>query len=432
MRVLHTSDWHLGNVLHEHHRVAEEIKFLDWIYKKIVELQVDVLVISGDIFDTTAPGNLVQERYYRFLASIIKSNCQHVIVVGGNHDLPSQLNAPSEILKAINIQVVASAKENVEDEVFVLTDNNSNNSLIVGAVPFLREADVRKNIKIEDLTIDCKDKLIDGIKAHYAIVADKIKDLRASLGQDIPAVVTGHLYTVNGKLESDDGVRTTYQTMGNLQGVGSDCFSSEFDYIALGHLHLPQKVNNQDNIRYCGTPYPMGFGEAGQDKFVILVDFEGRKPIITEVKVPSFQELVSVKGNFAQIKEQIEELKLKNSSAWIEVVYNGEENILDLANQVRSLLKDSSLELLKCINKQVLQSGGCLFEAVEKIESLSVEQIFERRLSDAKVLEEEKDILKACFNEVLETLNQEGLASDIKEEANFVATNDILDEEINK
>ena len=109
MRVLHTSDWHLGNVLHEHHRVAEEIKFLDWIYKKIVELQVDVLVISGDIFDTTAPGNLVQERYYRFLASIIKSNCQHVIVVGGNHDLPSQLNAPSEILKAINIQVVASA-----------------------------------------------------------------------------------------------------------------------------------------------------------------------------------------------------------------------------------------------------------------------------------------------------------------------------------
>ena len=425
MRILHTSDWHLGNVLHDHHRVDEEVKFLEWLHEKIIELNVDVLVIAGDIFDTTAPGNLVQERYYRFLANIIKTNCQHVIIVGGNHDLPSQLNAPVEILKAINIQVVASAKENIKDEVFLLKDINNKESLIIGAVPFLREADVRKNIKLEDLAIDSKDKLIDGIKNHYASVANEIKTLRTTYGNNIPAIVTGHLYTVNGKLESDDGVRSTYQTMGNLQGVGVECFSNEFDYIALGHLHLPQKVNNQENIRYCGTPYPMGFGEAGQDKLVILVDFEGRKSKITEIKIPTFQELVSIKGSFAQIKEQIDKLKEQNSSAWIEVVYNGEENILDLANQVRALLTNSSLELLKCINKQVLQSGGRLFEAVEKIESLSVEQIFERRLSDAKILDEEKEVLTACFNEVLEALNQEGLSSDVKEEENSIVSTSI-------
>ena len=417
MRILHTSDWHLGNVLYEQHRVEEENSFFKWLIEQIIKLKIDVLVVAGDIFDTTAPGNLVQGRYYNFLANILKTDCRHVIIVGGNHDLPSQLNASVEILKAINVQVVPCAKAKIEDEVFLLTDDAGQPALIVGAVPFLREADVRKNIKLEETIEDNKAKLIEGIKAHYTVIAKEVKSLREKHGVNIPAIVTGHLYTVNGQLAADDKVRNTYQSVGNLQGVDVDCFSNDFDYVALGHLHLPQKVNNLDNIRYCGTPYPMGFGEAGQKKFVVLVEFNGRNTNITELEVPCFQELVSVKGNFEEIKVQLLELKSQESSAWIEVVYQGEEKILDLANQVRLLLENSSLKLLKCVNKQILQSGGHLFEAVEKIESLSVEQIFERRLKDAGIPEEEQVELSNCFNEVLELLDQEDLDVDIKEKA---------------
>ena len=143
MRILHTSDWHIGRTLCGRKRYDEFEMFLDWLIDTIQREQVDILLVAGDIFDTSSPSNRAQELYYRFLCRAAASSCRHVVIIAGNHDSPSFLNAPKELLRAINVHVVGAAAENREDEVFVLTQGDGTPELIVCAVPYLRDRDIR-------------------------------------------------------------------------------------------------------------------------------------------------------------------------------------------------------------------------------------------------------------------------------------------------
>ena len=117
MRILHTSDWHLGRPLYGRKRYQEFETFLDWLAATIDHEKVDVLLVAGDIFDTSTPGNRAQELYYRFLCRVAGSCCGHVVIIAGNHDSPSFLNAPRELLRALNVHVIGAMTENPEDEV---------------------------------------------------------------------------------------------------------------------------------------------------------------------------------------------------------------------------------------------------------------------------------------------------------------------------
>ncbi|HMM60433.1 MAG TPA: exonuclease subunit SbcD, partial [Candidatus Rifleibacterium sp.] len=144
MRVLHTSDWHLGRSLETFKRYEEFESFLGWLTQTIIDRQVDALVVAGDVFDNTAPPNRAQELYYRFLAGLAGSCCHHVIIVAGNHDSPSFLDAPREILRAISVHVIGAAGENPEDEVITLKNRLTGEPLaVVCAVPYLRDRDIR-------------------------------------------------------------------------------------------------------------------------------------------------------------------------------------------------------------------------------------------------------------------------------------------------
>ncbi|PKL11146.1 MAG: exonuclease sbcCD subunit D, partial [Spirochaetae bacterium HGW-Spirochaetae-8] len=121
MRILHTSDWHIGRTLYDKRRHREHAAFLEWLHQTIVERKVDVLLVCGDIFDTIAPSNRSLELYYSFLRHIVDSGCRHVVITGGNHDSPSLLDAPKEVLESIGVHVVGGAAKEVGDEVIVLT-----------------------------------------------------------------------------------------------------------------------------------------------------------------------------------------------------------------------------------------------------------------------------------------------------------------------
>ena len=120
MRLLHTSDWHIGRTLYGRKRYEEFESFLTWLAETIQQNEIEALLVAGDVFDTSAPSNRAQELYYRFLCRVAASSCRHVVVVAGNHDSPSFLNAPKELLKALNVHVVGSSTEFSEDEVLVL------------------------------------------------------------------------------------------------------------------------------------------------------------------------------------------------------------------------------------------------------------------------------------------------------------------------
>ncbi|MGM8900820.1 exonuclease SbcCD subunit D C-terminal domain-containing protein, partial [Psychrobacter sp. 1Y4] len=188
--------------------------------------------------------------YYEFLGRVSRSCCQHVVIVAGNHDSPTFLDAPSNVLKFLNVHVIGTACDNLEDEVLVLGDDDNNPHCIIAAVPYLRDRDVRSSSAGE--SADSKDaNVIKGIRTHYDEVASIAKEQQAELikthQRHIPIIATGHLFAAGGKTTDDDGVRDLY--VGSLGKISADMFDEGFDYVALGHLHVPQRVGGREGIR---------------------------------------------------------------------------------------------------------------------------------------------------------------------------------------
>ena len=283
LTLLHTSDWHLGRRLYGKPRYDEFKQFLDWQLQTLREQKVDVLLIAGDIFDTTAPSNQAQNLYYDFLSHVCHTDCRHVIIVAGNHDSASFLEAPKQLLKAFNIHIIGSMTDTPTDEVITLSDKAGQPELIVMAVPYLRDRDVRTVGHGERLD-DKERKLAQGIKAHYAQIADiamaQQAQLKAKYKRTIPIVATGHLFTVGGQTMEGDGVRDLY--VGSLGSIGAEIFHPQIDYVALGHLHIPQAVGGQPHIRYAGSPIAMGFGESRQQKQVHLLRFDAHPDLLSQ------------------------------------------------------------------------------------------------------------------------------------------------------
>lgn len=409
MKLLHTSDWHLGRSLYGRKRYEEFSAFLDWLAQTIEDEKVDALLVAGDVFDTSTPSNRAQELYYRFLCRVAASCCRHIIVIAGNHDSPSFLNAPKELLRALNVYVVGSITEAMEDEVIVLSKDKRPEA-IVCAVPYLRDKDIRMVEPGE--TVDDKNaKLIEGLKKHYAgvcnIAEQKQSEYEKDGYPDIPIIAMGHLFSAGGKTIDGDGVRELY--VGSLAHVGEDAFPPSIDYFALGHLHVPQVVGITEHIRYSGSPIPMGYGEATQDKKVILVEFNSATPCIQEIQVPCFQQLVRIVGSLDDIYAKVEQLKQENSQAWLEIEYTGLDIIGNLQDMLDEALVDSSMEIRRIKNKRVIDRVMSTIEEDETLDDIDVGDVFTRCLDTFDVPEEDREELTASYNEIIKSLHEEDI-----------------------
>ena len=407
MKVLHTSDWHIGRSLYGKQRYEEFSAFLDWLVQTIEEENIGVLLVCGDVFDTSTPSNRAQQLYYRFLCRVATSCCRHVVVIAGNHDSPSFLNAPKELLQMLNVYVVGDMTKNLEDEVIVLY-NGEQPEVIVCAVPYLRDKNIRTVEPGE--TIDAKNaKLIAGLKNHYAKVSALAEQKRLELEKaghaGIPIIAMGHLFTAGGKIVEGDGVRELY--VGALIHVGEDAFPSTFDYFALGHLHVPQPVGTTEHIRYSGSPIPIGFGEATQDKKVILVEFDSSTTNIHEIQVPCFQPLVRIAGSLDNIHAKLEQLKQEGSCAWLEVEYTGRNIISNLREILDESIVDSNMEIRRIINKQVIESVISAIAKNETLDDLNEVEVFTRCLDAFDVPDEDRQSLTDSYNEIVKSLHEE-------------------------
>jgi len=407
--MLHTSDWHLGRALYGRKRYHEFDAFLAWLADKLEQQKVDVLVVAGDIFDTTTPSNRAQELYYRFLCRVAASpTCNHVVIVGGNHDSPSFLNAPRELLRALNVHVVGAAADAPEDEVLVLRDVGGVVQGVVAAVPYLRDRDIR-TVETGETLEDKQAKLIEGIRTHYTNACAAASNQRAELEESedvqLPLIATGHLFTAGGTTTADDGVRELY--VGSLAHVDRSIFPQEIDYLALGHLHVPQRVAGAEHLRYSGAPLPMGFGEVKQQKGVVLVDFDGRTPEITTIDIPCFQELKRIEGSLEQICSAIEKLKLQRSNAWLEIEYTGTDIAAALREGVDSALEGSALEVLRIRNRTTMHRVIHREGVEETLDDLDVYQVFGRCLDVYGVEGEERTELELLYREVVHNLHEE-------------------------
>jgi exonuclease SbcD len=297
--------------------------------------------------------------------------------------------------------------EALENEVVVLYDDKRPEA-IVCAVPYLRDKDIRTVEPGE--TIDDKNtKLAEGLKQHYIAVCriaeNKREEFNNSGYTGIPIIGMGHLFTAGGKTVEGDGVRELY--VGSLAHVGKEVFPSSMDYLALGHLHVPQVVGGAEHIRYSGSPIPMGYGEATQEKKVVLIDFNSTTPHIQELPVRCFQKLVRIEGSLDDIHAKLEELKKEESSAWLEIEYTGSDIISNLREMLDEAMADSDMEIRRIKNRHVMDRVISTGAEDETLDDLDTGDVFTRCLDAFEVPDEDREGLTVSYNEIIKSLHEE-------------------------
>ena len=349
MKILHTSDWHLGHRLHEYSQKEEQILFLEWLKQFIIDQEIDILLISGDIFDTGIPSTQSQKMYYDFLISLQNTSCKHIVIIAGNHDSPGTINAPKDLLKVLSVHVVGKATENICDETFEIKVNNEH--LIIAAIPYLRDQDIRKAVEgenFDDITKKYKQALIN----HYKTAADYIQKQNS---KNYPVIAMGHLFAIGGAVS--DSEQNIY--VGSLGHIGADDFPDNFDYIALGHLHRPQYVGGSNSVRYSGSPYILSFSELNYNKEVVVLDVQSDE--IKDVKsfeLPRFREFARVEGDFETCSKAIASIKANKIglTPWVEVIVDSTDTLI--SSKIQKIAEDLPIEILKVSLKAKKKNKG--------------------------------------------------------------------------
>ncbi|RJG23011.1 exonuclease SbcCD subunit D C-terminal domain-containing protein [Massilia cavernae] len=310
MRLLHTSDWHLGQTLHNYERSYEHQRFLDWLLDTIVEEQADALLVAGDIFDTANPSAAAQKQLYRFLREARTRAPQlDIVVIAGNHDSPGRLEAPGPLLEAHGTSVIghivrdAQGQIDLERLLVPLHGKDGAVAAWVLAIPFLRPGDVPR----AETPLDAEpspDPYLAGIGMLYQ---QAFALARAKCAEGHAIVAMGHCHMVDGQASLDSERRIV---IGGTEVLPAGIFDPAIAYAALGHLHLAQRVGQKEHLRYCGSPIPLSFAETGYRHQVLRVDLaDGKAASVTPLMVPRAVELLRIPSQPAPLEQALAALE---------------------------------------------------------------------------------------------------------------------------
>ncbi len=387
MRILHTSDWHLGQNFFTKSRRNEHQKFISWLLEQIRENAVDAVIIAGDVFDTGSPPSYAREIYNQFVVDMHKAKCQ-LIVLGGNHDSVSTLNESKQLLAHLNTQVVASANEDLSSQLLTIKNHDGSVGAILCAVPFLRPRDVVTSVA-DSTSIEKQQALGHAIKQHYSELYQKAQQLRAQLKLEVPIIATGHLTALGVKVS--DSVRDIY--IGTLEGFAADGFPAA-DYIALGHIHRPQVVAKSEHIRYSGSPIPLSFDELKSQKQVVMVEFNKQSlDKITLIDVPMFQPMQVLKGDLATIEHSLQQFRVNKELTWLSIEVQNQDYLSDLQQKIQQLTQDLNVEVLQLCRSRNRAEQVLVSEKAETLAELTPLDVFSKRLEQELFDTKEEQLL---------------------------------------
>lgn len=411
MRLVHTSDWHLGHALHDLSRRAEHLAFFAWLLDTIAAEKADALLVAGDVFDTSNPSAEAQADFYEFLATARRRfPTLGIVIIGGNHDSASRLDAPEPILRGLGVHVVGGLPRLPDgridaDRVIVpLTDASGKIAAHVVAMPFLRPADLPPVAEG-----DAVDPLIEGVRRVYAELVAAAESRRKP-GEALVAM--GHLY-MTGTALSELSERKILG--GNQHALPVDVFPRSIQYAALGHLHLAQAVG-RESIRYSGSPIPLSFGEVHYRHQVCVVDLDGAADAqVRIVEVPRAVELLQVpKGEPAPIDEVVKLLSSLpargdapvDSLPILEVRVRLEKPEPTLRAQIDQALEGRAVRLAR-IATTLTGTNAALADAAgaKALKDLAPEEVFRLRWSRDHEDPVPDDVL-AAFHELLDLAHQ--------------------------
>lgn len=405
MKILHTADWHLGHQLHGHDRRFEHDAFLDWLSDTLKAREIDALLVAGDLFDTANPPASAWQQLYRFLARLRAEMPRlNMVLIGGNHDSPSKLDAPHELLRAFDLHLVGSISRDSEgkletDRLLVpLQDREGKIAAWCAAVPFLRSSDLR----VESLE-EGQDRLIEGVRQVYAEV---LAEGRARCGEALPLIAMGHAYLAAGQLSELSERRVLG---GNQHALPAELFAGA-DYTALGHLHLAQSP--AEGVHYSGSPLPLSLAEANYNHQVLEVTFaEGKLAGLERIPVPRAVEMIRLpQSTLDDALNAIASLELpdcpQEAQPFLEVRLLLPKPEARIRERILAAIADKSVRLAR-ISTQYQGSGEGLADGRERrrLDELSPTEVF--RLCYQRQFEGEPEAgLVASFEEILEQVKE--------------------------
>jgi exonuclease SbcD len=403
MRILHTSDWHLGQYFLGHSRQAEHQQLIAWLVEQTRLHAVDSVLIAGDIFDTGAPPSYARELYYTLILALRDAGVG-LTLLAGNHDSVAVLEESRNLLTALNTVVIPSVRDDPNEQVRVLNTREGKPGAIVCAIPFIRPRDVLQSIAGQSAR-DKQQSLQDAIHAHYQALFALAEEKRAELGAHLPIIATGHLTTVGAS--ASESVREIY--VGALEAFPTTAFPAA-DYIALGHIHRPQKVGGFEHIRYSGSPIALSFDEARQQKEMLLVDvssdgLEG----VTVLRVPCFQQLLSLRGSLKELEPAVAAVAsevAEGETVWLEIVVCADDYLSDLNARIQAITENLPVEVLRIRRERSSAMNALQSQAKETLNELTPNDVFARRLQSETIDEEMRLQLLTMYREVVAEIGE--------------------------
>lgn len=415
MRFLHTSDWHLGNRLMEHSRHEEFEAFLDWLLNTMKQQRIDVLLVSGDLFDNTTPSDSTQALYCDFLSKADTTGCRQIILTAGNHDGCTQLEKAKSLLTRHHVSLTTRlSRDNPLACRISIPDDSGKEAATVYAVPFLRIPDVALPVAADAPREERDTAYTRGIAELYQALEEDARATRAQHGG--PMIAMGHLAVQGTTLTG-----STRSCIGTLDTVGDSIFGESFDYVALGHIHHPGCPSSRtDRIRYSGSPLAMGMDEAGYPHEVLLIDCDGQDVRITPIPVPRFVNFESCTCSTpdelhalpAQLKARAMDHACRDGleearPIWLHLTYSGTDMSLHALNSfLEGIAAETGIDHFRArlTEHRAASPAG----DVASLTQLTPEDVFQRRLveteGDTPRSDEERQRLAQLFSQVLSEL----------------------------
>ena len=410
MKVIHTADWHLGARLHDQERADEHRAFLAFLLGLIETERPDALLVSGDIFDMRQPGLSAQRQYYAFLADLAALPYRPMCVItAGNHDSAYFLASAKEVLRFLNVRVVAKAGEDVADEVVTLPRADGSPGLAIAAIPFLSEGELNNIARAAGVTEDVPGgprRAEVGWRRHVRAVIAAAR--AAAPGVPVVALAQG---TLTGATVSDDRSERG-RRIGGVEALPADAFAGA-DYVALGHLHLPQAVGAAHNIRYAGAPLAMSFDEAARAKSVTVVEPGERAgdPIaVREVPTPCPVALRRFTGTAEDVRRDLAAFAATDAPAYVAArVTEGEGDLTALWPALQALFPpEKAARLLLMEDARAAVAPGTGLAAVaegQPLDALEPLEVARLRLDELPNLSDEEraaylDLVKEAMGDL--------------------------------
>lgn len=404
MRIIHTSDWHLGQFFYTKSRAPEHKAFTDWLLAQAVEHQADAIIVAGDIFDTGSPSSYARELYNHFVVNLQQTGCQ-LVVLGGNHDSVATLNESRELLACLNTRVIAAASDDISQQVLMLNKRDGEPGALLCAIPFLRPRDITTS-QAGQSGRDKQQSLLSAITQHYQRCWQAARELRETLNLPLPIIATGHLTTVG--VTKSDAVRDIY--IGTLDAFPAQAFPPA-DYIALGHIHRAQRIGGTEHIRYSGSPIPLSFDELGKEKSVFLVDFaDGKLSKVEPLPIPLFQPMQMIKGSLEEIEQQLAAIAPREDGkvVWLDIEISTQAWLNDLQRRIQELTQELPVEVVLLRRSREQREQAINRHNNETLSELSAQEVFSRRLALVENQEPEREARATeLFNLTLAEIDDE-------------------------